>query len=126
MAEFAPGVQVIAHKKVFTSNGLYVVSKMDKPTRQWYSECPDCKQIRTGQTQVLGYSAAERVCVKTLLSPPGDSPGIRRLLAGPIYPTLKLPTLPKWIGGQLTCTNSTVARSSFGERQRPKRIASVR
>lgn len=51
IAEFAPGAQVIAHKKVFTSNGLYVVSKMDKPTRQWYSECPDCKQIRTGQTQ---------------------------------------------------------------------------
>jgi hypothetical protein len=51
IAEFAPGAQVIAHKKVFTSNGLYVVSKMDRPTRQWYSECPDCKQIRTGQTQ---------------------------------------------------------------------------
>src|SRR5262249_54962691 len=39
IAEFAPAVQVIAHKKVFTSNGLYVVSKMDRPTRQWYSEC---------------------------------------------------------------------------------------
>jgi ATP-dependent helicase YprA (DUF1998 family) len=51
IAEFAPGSQVIAHKKVFTSNGLYVVSKMDKPIRQWYSECPDCKQIRTAQTQ---------------------------------------------------------------------------
>jgi hypothetical protein len=51
IAEFAPAAQVIAHKKVFTSNVLYVVSKMDRPTRQWYSECPDCKQIRTGQTQ---------------------------------------------------------------------------
>ena len=51
IAEFAPGAQVIAHKKVFTSNGLYVVGKMDKPVRQWYSECPDCKQIRTGHTQ---------------------------------------------------------------------------
>ena len=51
IAEFAPGAQVIAHKKVFTSNGLYVVGKMDRPTRQWYSECPECKQIRTGQTQ---------------------------------------------------------------------------
>ena len=51
IAEFAPGAQVIAHKKVFTSNGLYVVGKMDRPVRQWYSECPDCKQIRTGQTQ---------------------------------------------------------------------------
>lgn len=50
IAEFAPGAQVIAHKKVFTSCGLYVVGKMDKPVRQWYSECPDCKQIRTGHT----------------------------------------------------------------------------
>jgi hypothetical protein len=51
IAEFAPSAQVVAHKKVFTSNGLYVVGKMDRPVRQWYSECPDCKQIRTGQTQ---------------------------------------------------------------------------
>jgi RAD3-like DEAD/DEAH box helicase/helicase-like protein/uncharacterized protein DUF1998 len=51
IAEFAPGSQVVAHKKVFTSSGLYVVGKMDHPIRQWYSECPDCKQIRTGQTQ---------------------------------------------------------------------------
>ena len=48
IAEFAPGAQVIAHKKVFTSAGLYVVSKADKPVREWYSECPNCKQIRTG------------------------------------------------------------------------------
>lgn len=53
IAEFAPGAQVIAHKKVFTSAGLYVVSKMDKPTRQWYSKCPSCEQIRTEQTQDL-------------------------------------------------------------------------
>ncbi len=51
IAEFAPSAQVIAHKKVFTSDGLYVVGKMDRPTRQWYSECPDCRQIRTAQTQ---------------------------------------------------------------------------
>lgn len=51
IAEFAPGAQVIAHKKVFTSAGLYVVSKMDRPERQWYSECPSCKQIRTEITQ---------------------------------------------------------------------------
>src|SRR4029434_9531828 len=31
IAEFAPGAQVIAHKKVFTSAGLYVVSNRDKP-----------------------------------------------------------------------------------------------
>jgi len=51
IAEFAPGAQVIAHKKVYTSAGIYVVSKMDKPIREWYSECPSCKQIRTAQTK---------------------------------------------------------------------------
>ncbi len=51
IAEFAPGAQIIAHKKVFTSEGLYVVSKMDKPKREWYSKCPTCEQIRTAQTQ---------------------------------------------------------------------------
>lgn len=50
IAEFAPGAQVIAHKKVFTSAGLYIVSSTDKPDRYWYSECPSCKQIRTSRT----------------------------------------------------------------------------
>jgi ATP-dependent helicase YprA (DUF1998 family) len=49
IAEFAPGAQVIAHKKVFTSAGLYVMSKKDRPDRWWYSECPGCKQIRTAE-----------------------------------------------------------------------------
>ena len=51
IAEFAPGAQVIAHKKVFTSAGLYVVSETDKPERRWYFKCRDCKQIRTARTQ---------------------------------------------------------------------------
>lgn len=51
IAEFAPGAQVIAHKKVFTSAGLYVVSKVDRPERRWYSQCPSCNQIRTERTQ---------------------------------------------------------------------------
>jgi ATP-dependent helicase YprA (DUF1998 family) len=51
ISEFAPGAQVIAHKKIFTSAGLYVVSKTDKPARQWYSKCPSCEQIRTALTQ---------------------------------------------------------------------------
>jgi len=51
IAEFAPLAQVIAHKKVFTSKGLYVVSKTDKPERKWYSKCPGCEQIRTARTQ---------------------------------------------------------------------------
>jgi len=51
IAEFAPGAQVVAHKKVFTSAGLYVVSSTDKPERHWYSKCPSCQQIRTSLTQ---------------------------------------------------------------------------
>jgi len=51
IAEFAPGSQVIAHKKVFTSSGLYVVSRADRPIRKWYSKCPSCEQIRTSPTQ---------------------------------------------------------------------------
>jgi hypothetical protein len=51
IAEFAPGAQVIAHKRVFTSAGLYVFSRTDKPNRQWYSRCPGCEQIRTSPTQ---------------------------------------------------------------------------
>lgn len=50
VAEFAPGAQVIAHKKVFTSAGLYVVSKRDEPQRVWFSKCRGCEQIRTGDT----------------------------------------------------------------------------
>ena len=51
IAEFAPGAQVIAHKKVFASAGLYVVGSMDKPERKWYSRCPNCEQIRTSVTK---------------------------------------------------------------------------
>ncbi len=51
IAEFAPGAQVIARKKVFTSAGLYVVSHTDKPERCWYAKCPGCEQIRTARIQ---------------------------------------------------------------------------
>lgn len=51
IAEFAPGSQVIARKKVFTSAGLYVVSNTDKPERLWYAKCPGCEQIRTARIQ---------------------------------------------------------------------------
>ena len=51
IAEFAPRAQVIAHKKVFTSAGLYVVGSTDKPVRLWYARCRSCKQIRTAQIQ---------------------------------------------------------------------------
>ena len=56
VAEFAPGAQVIAHKKVFTSAGLYVVSSTDTPERRWYAKCPSCEQIRTAplKSDLLG------------------------------------------------------------------------
>lgn len=65
ISEFAPGAQVIAHKKVFTSAGLYVASKTDKPTRKWYAKCPDCEQIRTSLTQELLEGNCE-VCDRTI------------------------------------------------------------
>lgn len=65
VAEFAPGAQVIAHKKVFASEGLYIVSKTDRPEPKYYSECPSCKQIRTAaiQDKLLGPCT---VCGKSL------------------------------------------------------------
>ncbi|MCK5243461.1 DEAD/DEAH box helicase [bacterium] len=51
IAEFAPGAQVIAHKKVFTSEGLYIVSKRDVPEKRFYVRCRNCDQIRTASTQ---------------------------------------------------------------------------
>ena len=51
IAEFAPRAQVIAHKKVFTSAGLYVVGNTDKSVRLWYARCRSCKQIRIAQVQ---------------------------------------------------------------------------
>lgn len=49
ISEFAPGAQVIARKRVYTSAGLYVVSPKDIPDIQWYSRCSSCEQIRTGR-----------------------------------------------------------------------------
>ena len=47
ISEFAPGAQVIARKQVFTSEGLYVSSRDDKPERRWYARCRQCHQIET-------------------------------------------------------------------------------
>ena len=72
IAEFAPGAQVIARKKVFTSAGLYIMSKIDRPERQWYSECRSCGQIRTGKTQeaLMGpCSVCQRLITSQYLKP---------------------------------------------------------
>ncbi len=67
IAEFAPGSQVIAHKKVFTSAGLYVVSETDKPERRWYFKCKGCEQIRTERTKDELRGEGEcTVCHKTI------------------------------------------------------------
>src|SRR3990167_2833960 len=74
IAEFAPGAQVIAHKKVFTGAGLYVTSKTDRPVKKWYSQCPNihCKQIRTSATQdplVGNCSVCQRVITTQYIDP---------------------------------------------------------
>jgi hypothetical protein len=51
ISEFAPNSQVVAHKKVFTSGGLYIMSKTDVPDRKYYSKCRSCEQIRTASTE---------------------------------------------------------------------------
>lgn len=51
IVEFAPGAQVIARKKVFTSAGLYVITSKDRPERRWYAKCPGCEQIRIAAIQ---------------------------------------------------------------------------
>lgn len=65
IAEFAPDAQVIAHKKVFTSAGLYVVSSTDAPRRRYYSKCPDCEQIRTGDSKESLLASCE-VCGRSI------------------------------------------------------------
>jgi len=67
IAEFAPGAQVVARKKVFTSAGLYVVGKQDMPPRQHFSQCPDCKQIRTASTKDALQAPCE-VCQRAITS----------------------------------------------------------
>ncbi|MFN2453719.1 MAG: DEAD/DEAH box helicase [Pyrinomonadaceae bacterium] len=49
IAEFAPGSQVIARKKIFTSAGLYIAGREDKVTELHYVKCPNCAQIKTAQ-----------------------------------------------------------------------------
>jgi len=68
IAEFAPGAQVIARKKIFTSAGLYWVGSNEQPVRHWYSKCPDCEQIRTSRPpkeQLLGNCS---VCQRSITS----------------------------------------------------------
>jgi len=49
IAEFAPGSQVIARKKIFTSAGLYIAGREDKPEELYYVKCPNCAQIKTAR-----------------------------------------------------------------------------
>lgn len=67
IAEFAPGAQVIAHKRVFTSEGLYVVAKTDTPERRYYSRCPNCDQVRTAPVRE-GLTGRCEVCDRAITS----------------------------------------------------------
>ena len=49
IAEFAPGAQVVARKRIFASGGLYIASSEDKPERRWFAQCPTCGQIRAAR-----------------------------------------------------------------------------
>ncbi len=49
IAEFAPGAQVVARKRIFASGGIYIASSDDKPERRWFAQCPACGQIRTAR-----------------------------------------------------------------------------
>jgi predicted RNA-binding Zn-ribbon protein involved in translation (DUF1610 family) len=51
ISEFAPGAQVVARKQVFTSEGLYIVGKSDKPERKYYARCESCDQVRVSSTK---------------------------------------------------------------------------
>ena len=67
IAEFAPSAQVIAHKKVFTSAGLYIMGDQDRPKKNYFSICPECKQINTASIKdgLLGNC---RTCNRTITS----------------------------------------------------------
>ncbi len=66
IAEFAPGAQVVARKKIFTSAGLYIIGN-DRPSRRWFYECPDCKQIRTSLPEAKESLKGEcDVCKKSI------------------------------------------------------------
>jgi hypothetical protein len=49
IAEFAPGAQVVARKRVFVSGGLYIASSEDKPEKKYFSQCRRCRQIRSAR-----------------------------------------------------------------------------
>src|SRR5439155_19795006 len=61
IAEFAPGAQVVARKRVFVSGGLYIASSEDEPERKYFSQCPRCRQIRSTRTKGELFSKCE-VC----------------------------------------------------------------
>jgi len=51
IAEYAPGAQVIARKKLYTSGGLAFSSRRKLPEPEWFWRCPTCQLIRTELTK---------------------------------------------------------------------------
>lgn len=46
ISEYAPGAEVVADGKVFSSGGVWYNSK--EPEIRWYVRCPECRKIETG------------------------------------------------------------------------------
>lgn len=51
ISEYAPGSEVVADGKVFTSVGVWFNSK--EPEIRWYARCPECRKIETGHESEL-------------------------------------------------------------------------
>ena len=45
IVEYAPGATVVANKKSFKSEGLYIATNRDQPKVMHYSRCPDCERV---------------------------------------------------------------------------------
>jgi hypothetical protein len=45
IVEYAPGQTVVANKKSFKSEGLYIATARDAPRQMYFASCPDCTRV---------------------------------------------------------------------------------
>jgi ATP-dependent helicase YprA (DUF1998 family) len=45
IVEYAPGSTVVANKKSFKSEGLYIATARDQPKLMYFARCPDCTRV---------------------------------------------------------------------------------
>jgi len=77
ISEYAPGSEVVADGKVFTSGGVWFNSK--EPEIRWYARCPECRKIETGhetetppfECSSCGTSLRGRFSARKYLKPDG-------------------------------------------------------